>query len=68
MSLLSPAVSQVRAFHDNPMSVPAWPSHTQSIERCVKQVTEASSNVYSQERREGYIRAHMISREVMSRN
>lgn len=59
---------QVRAFLDNPMYVPAWPSHTQSIERCVQQVSEASSHVYNQERREGYIRAQVVSREVMSRN
>ena len=28
-----------------PMPVPQWPCHGQSIERCVKQVTEAASKV-----------------------
>lgn len=55
-------------FVDRPMVVPAWPSHTQSVERCVKMVTEASSHVFSHERRESYIRAQVVSREIMSRN
>ena len=37
------------------MNVPGWPSHTQSIERFVKMVTEAAGHVYSHERREWYI-------------
>ncbi|KAK8387844.1 hypothetical protein O3P69_020037 [Scylla paramamosain] len=59
---------QVRAFLDNLMYVPAFSSHSQSIEHCVQQVSEASSHVYSQEKKEGYIRAQVVSREVMSRN
>ena len=50
------------------MEVPDWPSHTQSIERCVKMVTEAAAHVYSAERREGYIRSTVVSRQLMSRN
>ena len=48
------------------MSVPNWPSHRQSIERRVKQVTEAASKVYSQENRNGFIRGQDLSRQVMS--
>ena len=58
----------VRAFVDCPMEVPNWPSHTQSVERCIKMVTEAAAHVYSQERREGYIRSKVVSRELMSMN
>ena len=50
------------------MEVPNWPSHTQSVERCIKMVTEAASHVYSHERREGYIRSKVVSRELMSMN
>ena len=58
----------LKTIIDSPMQVPSWPSHTQSIERCVKMVTEAAAHVYSQERREGYIRSQVVSRELMSRN
>ena len=50
------------------MEVPNWPSHTQSVERCIKMVTEAAARVYSKERREGYIRSKVVSRELMSMN
>ena len=49
------------------MQVPPWPCHTQSIERCVKQVTEAAGKVYTQEKREGYIRGQEASRRLMAK-
>jgi len=60
--------AQIKQFVDTPMIVADWPSHTQSVERCIKMVTEASGHVYSQDRREGYIRSQILSRELMSRN
>ena len=60
--------AKIKTFIEHPMDVPDWPSHTQSIERCVKMVTEAAGHVYSHERREGYIRSQVVSRELMSRN
>ncbi|ESO12359.1 hypothetical protein HELRODRAFT_158868 [Helobdella robusta] len=60
--------AQVKQFLHTPMIVPDWPSHIQSIERCVKMVTEASEHVYSQERRDGYIRSQIVSRQLMSRH
>ena len=60
--------SAVKMFVATPMEVPDWPSHTQSVERCVKMVTEAAGHVYSQERRDGYIRGQVVSRELMSLN
>ena len=30
---------EVKQFLSKPMEVPSWPCHTQSVERCVKQVT-----------------------------
>jgi hypothetical protein len=42
-----------------------FPCHTQSVERHIKLVTEASENVCGQERRDGYIRSKLQSRLVM---
>ncbi|KAG7166080.1 hypothetical protein Hamer_G028665, partial [Homarus americanus] len=42
---------ELRNLKETPMQVPKWPSHTQSVERCVKMVTEAAGHVYSHERR-----------------
>lgn len=60
--------AQLKEFISSPMLVPDWPSHTQSIERCVKMTTEAAAQVYSLERRDHYIKGQMVSRELMSRN
>ncbi|KAG7168576.1 hypothetical protein Hamer_G032003, partial [Homarus americanus] len=43
---------ELRNLKETPMQVLKWPSHTQSVERCVKMVTEAAGHVYSHERRE----------------
>ncbi|KAG7163880.1 hypothetical protein Hamer_G027997, partial [Homarus americanus] len=43
---------ELRNLKETPLQVPKWPSHTQSVERCVKMVTEAAGHVYSHERRE----------------
>ncbi|KAG7177820.1 hypothetical protein Hamer_G030963, partial [Homarus americanus] len=40
---------ELRNLKETPMQVPKWPSHTQSVERCVKMVTEAAGHVYSHE-------------------
>ncbi|GBL81612.1 hypothetical protein AVEN_93408-1 [Araneus ventricosus] len=39
--------------------------HTQTVERCIKLVTEASNKVCGREARDGYIRATLKSRSVM---
>ncbi|KAG7159040.1 hypothetical protein Hamer_G030663, partial [Homarus americanus] len=43
---------ELRNLKETPMQVPKWLSHTQSVERCVKMVTEAAGHVYSHERQE----------------
>lgn len=58
----------IKKFVASPMKVPDWPSHTQSVERLVKRVTEASAHVYSHGTRDGYIRSQEASAELMSRN
>ena len=58
----------VKGFITTPMIVPDWPSHTQSVERCVKMVTDAASTVFTYEKRDGMIRGQCVSRALMSRN
>ncbi|GBM92903.1 hypothetical protein AVEN_189143-1 [Araneus ventricosus] len=45
--------------------IETFPCHTQSVERCIKLVTEASNKVCGHEARDGYIRATLKSRSVM---
>ena len=40
-----------------------FPCHTQSVERCIKLVTEASASVCGHEKRDGFIRARIRSRK-----
>ena len=58
--------NQLSQFFDTPLNFPKIPSHTQSCERAVKEVTAASANVFGAERRDGFIRARMHSRQLMS--
>ena len=46
------------------MTVTPYYSHTQSIERAIKNVTNASSRVYGIEGCRGYIRSQILSRRV----
>lgn len=42
-----------------------YPCHTQAVERCIKLVTEASSAVCGEHKRDGFIRARLHSRQQM---
>ena len=57
--------TQINTFRDNPMNVPDFPVHGQSIERVVKEVTRASQQVYGAEKRDGFIRAALAHRELL---
>jgi hypothetical protein len=59
---------ELRQFLDRPFEVTKYPVHTQSVERCVKEVTEASAAVFGPMRRDGYIRARMEAREMVPIN
>ena len=62
------SIDKLKSFIRQPMEVPCWPCHAQSIERRVKQVTEACDKAYTHERRDGWIRNQEISRQLMSKN
>lgn len=42
-----------------------FPCHTQAVERVIKLVTEASSAVCGENKRDGFIRARLLSRQQM---
>ena len=58
--------SQLQAYVDNSSSLdlPNFPCHTQSVERVIKLVTEASAAVCGQDQRDGFIRARVESRKT----
>ena len=60
--------AELAKFLSSPLQVPKIPSHTQSCERAVKEVTIASANVFGHERRDGYIRAKIKSRKLLPKN
>ncbi|KAG0718100.1 hypothetical protein GWK47_007861 [Chionoecetes opilio] len=62
------STSEVKNFVNTPMEVLNWPCHTQSIERVIKMVTEASAKYFSHEKRDEGIRAQETSRGLMSKN
>ena len=50
---------EVMGLVEEPLPVPLYSVHTQSVERVVKLVTEAASSVVGYEARDGFIRARM---------
>ena len=58
----------VKEFINTPMKVPKWPSHTQSVKRCVKMTSESTCHVCGQIRRDTYIQGQLASRELMANN
>ena len=47
------------------IKIPKFPCHTQAVERNIKLVTESSTAVCGQSRRDGYIRAKIQSQQLM---
>ena len=58
---------EIEVVVDTPLAVAAYPNHTQSVERCIKLVTDASKAVYGYDAQDGFIRARISSRTVMPR-
>lgn len=46
-------------------NIALFPCHTQTVERCIKLVTEASGAVCGEKKRDGFIRARLTSRQMM---
>ena len=58
---------QIRGFLDTPFTMNLLPSHSQSVERMVKEVSAASANVFGAERRDGYVHARINARKLIPR-
>ena len=56
-------VEQLEKIAEEPL-ICDIPCHSQAVERCVRLVTEASSQVYGEDARDGFIRARIKSREM----
>jgi len=61
---MSMTTEELNSFIDHPLRT-AIPCHSQGVERCVKVVTEASSEVFGADARDGFIRAKIKSRSIV---
>ena len=50
---------------EEPLSVPKWPNHTQTVERGIRVMTEACTEVAGYKARDGYIRQRLSCRRIM---
>jgi len=57
------SVEQLEKIAEEPIHM-EMPCHSQAVERCVRMVTEASSQVYGMDATDGYIKARIKSREM----
>ena len=55
----------IQAMVDTPFTPPYYPSHTQSTERAVRQVTEAAASVVGFQARHGFVLARQASRAAL---
>ena len=61
--ILTMTNEQLTSLKDSPLEVPAYPCHTQAVERAIWLVTEASSSVIGHKAREGFIRQRILARK-----
>ena len=64
---LSMTDAELTAFKTSPFDVPHYPCHTQAVERGVRLVSEASSQVIGQKARDGFIRQRIHSRKELKK-
>ena len=56
--------SEITSARDQPLELPGFPCHSQSVERCVKLVTEASQSVCGYENRHALIVSRQSARKA----
>merc|ERR1712121_276867 len=64
---LSMMDAELIAFKTTPFDVPHYPCHTQAVERGVRLVSEASSQVIGQKARDGFIRQRIHARKELKK-
>ena len=60
------SLNDLDGLRGTPFSCPYYCNHTQSTERAVQQVTQAAESVCGPEKRDGYVRARIDHREIIS--
>lgn len=61
----SMSLTDLKSFQDSPLTLENFPVHTQSVERAVRLVSEACQQVCGRQSRDGFIRARMLSRQLL---
>ena len=56
----------LKDFYEKPLLIPEYKIHTQSTERAIKNVTEAAFDVAGADARDGFVRAKMKNRSVVT--
>ena len=56
---------EICKFPDKPFEMKAFPCHTQSVERMVKEVSAASCHVFGAKKRDGFVRGRCFGRKVV---
>ena len=59
---------QLQNLVESPLVIKPYPSNTQSVERAIKEMTEAGQRVSTEERRDGVIVARQIANFVLPQN
>ena len=57
------SINNIQNLIMNKLEVPPFPTHTQSVERLVREMTVACGKIAGHDERDGFIRARMESRE-----
>ena len=57
--------SQLQLLRSEKLNLCLYPCHTQSVERCIKIITDASNTVYGFEARDGFIKSCIAHRQIM---
>ena len=55
-------ITEIEELRETPLQVLRFPSHTQAVERFVREMTDVSQRVAGAEAGDGFIRARMASR------
>ena len=58
-------ISEIESLVDHPLGIDPYSTHTQSCERAVQEVSKATTSVYGEDRRDGWVQAKVDHREMM---
>ena len=56
---------EIEGLRSKPLKAPDFPIHSQSTEKAVQLVSQATQAVFGQERRDGFVKAKIARREAM---